>query len=167
MSEDSEISWDGDGQLKVLTFDLSGETFALEANFVCEISDLLPETVVPGSTPIAGSVINFRGSVIPVADLHLAFNLDSQKISLDSRFIVIELDCGGGDTCLVGLKADKVHEVTTLDRSAIEPPPRVGTRWHQEFIRCLAKRNGDFIVVPNLSRIFSTGNTSSGPAAQH
>ncbi len=169
MSEDTEILWDSDGQLKVLTFDLSGETFALEANFVCEILDLLPETIVPGSAPIAGSVINFRGSVIPVADLHLAFDLNQQKITLDSRFIVIELDCGGGDTCFVGLKADKVYEVTTLDRSATEPAPRVGTRWHQEFIRCLAKRNGDFIVVPNLSKIFETCGQSVGPVstAQH
>lgn len=162
MNEDSEISWDADGQLKVLTFNLSGETFALEANFVCEILDLLPETRVPGSAPIAGSVINFRGSVIPVADLHLAFDLGEQNASLDSRFIVIELDCGSGETCCIGLKADKVHEVTTLDRSTTEPAPRIGTRWRQDFIRCLAKRNGDFIVVPNLPKIFATCGQSVG-----
>jgi purine-binding chemotaxis protein CheW len=161
MNEDTEIAWDEAGQLKVLTFDLSGETFALEANFVCEILDLLPETAVPGSAPIAGSVINFRGSVIPVADLHLAFDLKQQKISTDSRFIVIELEFGD-ETCFIGLKADKVHEVTTLDRSATEPAPRIGTRWHQDFIRCLAKRNGDFIVVPNLPRIFATSGQSVG-----
>jgi purine-binding chemotaxis protein CheW len=161
MNEDSEIQWDSDGQLKVLTFDLSGETFALEATFVCEILDLLPETKVPGSAPIAGSVINFRGSVIPVADLHLAFDLETKGISLDSRFIVIELD-SGTETYLIGLKADKVHEVTTLDRSKTEAAPRIGTRWRQDFIRCLAKRNGDFIVVPNLPRIFATCAQSAG-----
>lgn len=160
MNEEAEISWDSDGQLKVLTFDLSGETFALEANFVCEILDMLPETVVPGSATIAGSVINFRGSVIPVADLHLAFDLDQRETTLDNRFIVIELDCDG-ESCLIGLKADKVHEVTTLDRTNTEPAPRIGTRWRQDFIRCLAKRNGDFIVVPNLSRIFATGSQST------
>jgi purine-binding chemotaxis protein CheW len=168
MEEDTEILWDGDGQLKVLTFDLGGETFALEASFVCEILDLLPETAVPGSAPIAGCVINIRGSVIPVAELHLAFGLTAKNVSLDSRYIVIELECGG-DTCLIGLKADKVYEVTTLDRSATEPAPRIGTRWRQDFIRCLAKRNGDFIVVPNLPRIFSTCGQSAGfaCATQH
>ena len=166
MNDDNEIAWE-DGRLKVLTFDLSGETFALEANLVCEILDLLPETTVPGSAPIAASVINFRGSVIPVADLHLAFDLAPKGISLDSRFIVIELD-GTGEACLVGLKADKVYEVTTLNRATTEPAPRVGTRWRQDFIRCLAKRNGDFIVVPNLSRIFATCGQSQGLAGtQH
>lgn len=156
-----DIQWDGDGQLKVLTFDLSGETFALEANLVCEILDLLPETKVPGSAPIAGSVINFRGSVIPVADLHLAFGLQTKDVTLDNRFIVIELDCEG-ESCLIGLKADKVHEVTTLERAKTEGAPRIGTRWRQDFIRCLAKRQGDFIVVPNLPRIFATCGPSVG-----
>ena len=167
MSQDGDIAWDEDGQLKVVTFDLSGETFALEANLVCEILDILPETQVPGSAPIAGSVINFRGSVIPVADLHLAFGLGGRAVSQDSRFIVIELeqDC---ETCVIGLKADKVHEVTTIDRKAIEPAPRIGTRWRQDFIRCLAKRKGDFIVIPDLSRIFSScGLGTSQAGTQH
>lgn len=161
MTDETEILWDADGQLKVLTFDLSGETFALEASCVCEILDLLPETVVPGSAPIAGSVINFRGSVIPVADLHLAFDLKAPDASLDNRFIVIELGCSD-ETCRIGLKADKVHEVTNLERSATEPAPRIGTRWRQDFIRCLAKRNGDFIVLPNLPRIFATSGQTVG-----
>lgn len=153
MTGDGEVVWDEDGQVKVLTFDLSGETFALEANMVCEILDILPETQVPGSAPIAGSVINFRGSVIPVADMRLAFGLDTKVVTSDSRFIVIELD-HDNEPCVIGLKADKVHEVTTLDHRATEAAPRIGTRWRQDFIRCLAKRDGDLIVVPNLPRIF-------------
>lgn len=160
MQDDTGLAFE-DGQVKIVTFDLSGQTFALEANLVCEILDLLPETEVPGSATIAASVINFRGSVIPVADLHLAFNLPPSRISLDSRFIVIELDCSG-EQCLIGLKADKVYEVTTLTQSVTEPPPRVGTHWRQDFIRCLAKRNGDFIVVPDLHRIFAICGQSLG-----
>ncbi|MDR3527118.1 MAG: chemotaxis protein CheW [Rhizomicrobium sp.] len=166
MSDDSELAWEDD-QLKALTFDLSGETFALEASVVCEILDILPETSVPGSAPIAGSVINFRGSVIPVADLRLAFGLAQKGVSLDSRFIVIELECQG-ETCLIGLKADKVFEVTTISRSTTEAAPRIGMHWRQDFIRCLAKRNGDFIVVPNLPRIFaSCGQSASLTGTQH
>lgn len=167
MSHDSDIAWDEDGQLKVVTFDLGGETFALEANLVCEILDILPETQVPGSAAIAGSVINFRGSVIPLTDLHLAFGLDAPAVSQDSRFIVIELECNG-ETCIIGLKADKVYEVTTIDHKTVEPAPRIGTRWRQEFIRCLAKRKGDFVVFPDLPRIFSTcGLGPTQVATQH
>ena len=40
------------GPIEALTFDLYGETFALEAGLVQEVLDLLPETGVPGA-PIA------------------------------------------------------------------------------------------------------------------
>ncbi len=88
-------------EVEVLTFDLNGETFALEAVIVQEILDLLPETAVPGSQPFVASVINFRGKVIPLADLRLAFGMEATEATIDSRIIVIELDLQGEQT-LVG-----------------------------------------------------------------
>src|SRR5262245_64074086 len=98
-------------EIEVLTFDMNGETFALEEVMVQAILDLLPETAVPGSQPFAASVINFRGKVIPLADLRLAFGMEAAEATIDSRIIVIELDLQGEPT-LVGLRTDKVNEVT-------------------------------------------------------
>lgn len=156
MSEKHNIVWQDGTRLEVLTFDMQGETFAIEASLVREILDRMPETPVPGSAAMVASLVNFRGKVVPIADLHLAFGLATSDNTVDSRIIVIEIDMDD-EPCLVGLKADKVHEVTTLERAATESAPRVGMRWRQDFIRCLAKRGGDFIVVPDLIKIFSTG----------
>ena len=141
--------------LQVLTFDLHGETFALEAGLVREVLDLTPETAVPGSAPFVSAVINFRGRVIPLADLRLAFGLARGADTIDSRIVVIEYELEGGPT-LVGLRADKVHEVAT------EEAPRVGLRWRTDFIRCLARRDGDLIVVPDLGQIFATKGGATG-----
>lgn len=157
MSQDIEMA---DTQ-QVLTFDLAGETFALEANLVREVMDLAPETPVPGSPPFVDSVINFRGRVIPLADLRVAFGLDRCGTSIDSRVVVIEYDLDG-DPTLVGLRADKVHEVTSLEASETETPPSVGLRWRSDFIRCLARRDGDLIVVPDLHQIFLTRGGATG-----
>lgn len=140
--------------LQVLTFDLHGETFALEAGLVREVLDLLPETAVPGAAPFVNAVINFRGRVIPLADLRLAFDLERGQPTIDSRIVVIEYDVDG-DPCLVGLRADKVHEVTSIELADTEESPRVGLRWRTDFIRCLARRDGDLIVVPDLGQIFA------------
>jgi len=156
MTDEPSINWDSTDQLQVLTFELNGEIFAVEAGIVREILDHTPETAVPGSAPLVGSVINFRGSVIPFADLHMAFDMPCGDTTNDSRIIVIEFEMEG-TACLVGLRADKVHEVTTLERASAEAAPRIGMKWRQDFIRCLAKRNGDFIVVPDLERIFVLG----------
>jgi purine-binding chemotaxis protein CheW len=157
-------TWSGEDEVEVLTFDLNGEIFALHAAMVQEIIDLAPETAVPGAAAFAGSVINFRGKVIPLADLRIAFGLEATEGTIDSRIVVIELSIQGEQT-LVGLRTDKVHEVTTLNRADSEPPPSIGMRWRAEFIRCLVKRNGEFIVVPDLQQIFDRQRDTRAPAA--
>ena len=163
---DHEQLWSGEEELSVLTFNLNGETFAIEAIVVQEILDLLPETAVPGSMPFVGSVINFRGKVIPLADIRLAFGMIATETTIDSRIIVIELDIENEPT-LIGIRTDKVNEVTTLAKVASEPPPSVGMRWRADYINCLVKRGGEFIIVPNLQAIFSSqrDRTSSSNAS--
>ena len=146
--------WGDRDEREVLTFDLAGETFAFDATMVQEILDLLPETAVPGARPFVGSVINFRGKVIPLADIRLAFGMEATKPTIDSRIIVAELDIEGEST-LVGVRTDKVHEVTTLSRAARENPPSIGMRWRADYIDCLVKRDSDFIIVPNMHTIFT------------
>ncbi len=147
--------------IEALTFDVQGETFALEAGLVREVLDLLPETEIPGAPAFVGAVINFRGRVIPLADLGLAFGLERTAPTTDSRVIVIEFEIDSVPT-LIGLRADKVFEVTTIEHASTEEAPRVGLRWRQDFIQRLAKRGGDLIVIPSLAAIFAArGRTSS------
>lgn len=147
--------WGTGDEAEVLTFELAGERFAFDAVIVQEILDLLPETAVPGSRPFVASVINFRGKVIPLADIRLAFGMESTEPTIESRIVVIELEIEGEPT-LIGVRTDKVYEVTTLDRAASEPPPSVGMRWRPDFIHCLVKRDADFIIVPNMQAIFAS-----------
>jgi purine-binding chemotaxis protein CheW len=155
--------WGADDELSVLSFNLNGETFAIEATVVQEILDLLPETHVPGSKPFVSSVINFRGKVIPLADIRLAFGMEVSEATIDSRIIVIELDLDGEPT-LIGIRTDRVYEVTTLARTASEPPPSVGMRWRADYIDCLVKRGGEFVIVPNLNAIFVSQRDRSAVA---
>ncbi|MDQ0457331.1 chemotaxis protein CheW [Rhizobium paknamense] len=146
--------WGDQDDLSVLTFTLGAETFAIKATMVQEIIDLLPETLVPGARPFVSSVINFRGKVIPLADIRLAFGMMPAVATIDSRIIVAEIDMEG-EPILVGIRTDRVYEVTSLTRAASEPPPAIGMRWRADFIDCLVKRGGEFIILPDLLAIFS------------
>lgn len=148
------IPWNPQGQLEVLTFHLDQDIFAIEAGLVCEILDLLTETAVPGSRDLVGSVVNFRGKVIPIADLRLAFGLPRGEATIDARIVVIELDLNG-EPVLIGLKTDKVLEVTTLAQEAREPTPAVGMRWRRDFIRSLFRHGDSVVVLPNVEAIFA------------
>ncbi|WP_066727383.1 chemotaxis protein CheW, partial [Sphingomonas pituitosa] len=150
----SAVPWDEAGHLEVLTFDLGEETFAIEAVLVREILDLLPETRVPGAAPLVRSVVNFRGKIIPIADLRQAFAMAPAEATLDSRIVVIEIPLAG-EPLQIGIRTDKVHEVATLDQAASEEPPAVGMRWRRHFVRTLVRRPGGIVVLPDLHAIFA------------
>ncbi len=156
--------WDGEGRLEVLTFNLGEETFALEATLVREILDLLPETRVPGAAPLLGSVFNFRGKIIPIANLRLAFAMPETEATVDSRIVVIETEAEG-EVFQIGIRTDKVHEVATLDRSASEEPPAVGMRWRRDFVRELVRRQDGVVVLPDLGAIFRSLTGADDSAA--
>lgn len=149
----SSLPWTTNGTLEVLSFGLGGETLAIEAPLVQEILDLLPETAVPGADPLVGHVINFRGRVIPLADLRPAFGMEQASPTRDSRIVVITLPVGDSDE-LIGLRADRVNEVTTLPMAACEAPPMIGMRWPRGHVRALVRQADGVTVLPDLHSIF-------------
>lgn len=142
-----------DGGGEVLMFGMGGETFALDAVIVREILDVVPRTAVPGAHRLAGHVINFRGRVIPLADLRPAFGMEKTADTQDSRIIVVELMLDD-ETQLVGLATDSVDEVATLDPAACEDPPAIGMRWPREHVRQLVRRQDGIVVLPDLQALF-------------
>jgi purine-binding chemotaxis protein CheW len=141
--------------LEVLTFGMGSETFALDAVLVREILDMQPRTPVPGANALVGHIINFRGRVIPLADLRPAFGMERQDATPDSRIVVVELTIDDEPT-LIGLTTDSVEEVATLDTTTCEDPPTIGMRWPREHVRSLVKRDSGIVVLPDLDAIFTT-----------
>jgi len=148
--------------MRALTLRLDDEYFAIEAESVREILDLVPVTEVPNASPFAPGLINVRGRVVPLADLKVAFGMPQAKTDQDTRIVVIETEIDNEPT-VVGILADKVYDVTDIEPSAIEEAPRVGMRWRSDYVRGIGKRNGNFIIIPDLHRIFETQGRRSVP----
>ena len=141
-----------DGE-EFLHFELQGEVFALEAMIVREILDVVTVTRVPGAPRLVNGVINFRGKIIPLADLRLAFDMEPTEATIDSRIVVIETELDGEQHWLC-FRADKVLEVATIAPASCEEPPMVGMRWNRRHVRWLARRDESVIVIPDLPAIF-------------
>jgi purine-binding chemotaxis protein CheW len=54
-----------------------------------------------------------------------------------------------------------VHEVTAIAQNVTEAAPRLGLSWRQDFVRRLARRGGDLIVIPDLDQIFAARGQST------
>lgn len=140
---------------QALMLGLAGEYFAIDARQVREILDPMPVTRVPGAKPFVSSVLNFRGKVIPLADLRLRLGLAPAPIGPDSRFVVVETEVDG-DAMTVGVVADKVYEVAELEAATLQKSPPVGMRWRPEFVVGIAKWKDEFIVLPDMNRMLSS-----------
>jgi purine-binding chemotaxis protein CheW len=141
------------GAMKALTIGLQNEIFALPAESVREILDIVPITEVPNARAFVGGLINVRGRVVPLADLRVMFGMHRPPPDKDTRIVVIEIDLDGEPT-IAGILADRVRDVTDIETASIEETPKVGMRWPAEFIRGIGRRGDEFVIIPNMGRIF-------------
>ncbi len=148
------------GTSQYLTFRLGDEIFALEIFKVREVLEFRSVTKVPRTPPFMRGVINLRGSVVPVVDLHMKFGTGATETAVDTCIIITEVNIDG-ETLLLGALADSVEEVFDMDAAQIEPPPRMGTRLNVDFIRGMGKKDEEFVIILDVDKVFSAEEIAS------
>jgi purine-binding chemotaxis protein CheW len=138
-----------------LTFKLEEEVFALEISKVREVLDFTTVTKVPQTPDFMLGVINLRGSVVPVVDMRTKFGVARAEKTVDSCFIIVEIELDQ-ESVVLGALVDSVQEVIELDPDQIEPPPRIGTRLNTKYIKGMGKRDSAFIMILDIDRVFSS-----------
>ena len=154
----------GASSMRALTFGLQGEVFAIAAEMVREILDVPPVTHVPNASAITSGLINVRGRVVPLVDLRVVFGMDRPPADADTRVVVIEIDLDG-EAAIVGILADRVHDVADIETASVEEAPKVGMRWPTEYVRGIGRRDGVFVFIPDMERIFAMDG-GTGPARE-
>ncbi|MBF0377643.1 MAG: chemotaxis protein CheW [Desulfamplus sp.] len=138
-----------------LTFKLDDEIYALGINHVREVLDFTKITRVPRMPDFMCGVLNLRGGVVPVVDLRIKFAMPVKEKTVDTCIIIIEITIGEEET-LLGIMADSVQEVMSLEPDQIKPPPKIGTRLKTEFIKGMGKKNDEFIIILECDKVFSS-----------
>jgi purine-binding chemotaxis protein CheW len=137
-----------------LSFKLGAEVFAVHVNEVLNILEMTKITSIPRAPIYLKGVINLRGLVLPIVDARIKFNLEVQEVTANTCIIVMDL-LNNGDVVHVGFIVDQVLEVLELDAAQIEPAPSLGVSYKAEFITGMARANDDFVMLLNMSKIFS------------
>jgi purine-binding chemotaxis protein CheW len=137
-----------------LSFRLEEEIFALDISNVREVLDYTKITRIPQAPEFMLGVVNLRGGVVPVVDMRLKFGMTRTEKTLNTCIIIVEVELDGQVTVL-GALADSVQEVMEIDPDHIEPPPRIGTRMKNKFIKGMGKRDDQFIIILDIDKVFS------------
>lgn len=138
-----------------LTFKLGEELFAANVGKVLNILEMTKVTKVPKAPAYMKGVINLRGSVLPLIDTKIKFDMGETIYTTNTCILVLDIDMGG-DSVHVGALVDSVQEVIELDETQLQPPPSIGSRYKSEFIEGMAKVGENFIMILNMDLIFST-----------
>lgn len=145
-----------------LTFMLSGEIYALEILNIKEIIQYGDLTEVPMMPAFIRGVINLRGKVVPVVDMNARFGRGITSIARRTSIVIIEFnDDEETGSHSIGVMVDAVNEVIDIARQDIEPPPAFGARIRPDFVTGMAKHNGRFIIVLNLTQVLSVAEMSA------
>ena len=136
------------------TFTLGQEDFALEIAKVREVLDYTTITKVPRMPEYLRGVINLRGNVVPVIDLRLKLGMSAIQKTVDTCIVIVEIEMDG-EIIQMGALADSVKEVIDLDPGQIAPPPRIGTKLKNEFIKGMGKQDEKFLIILDIDRILT------------
>lgn len=143
-----------------LTFRLAGEIFAIDVAKVREVLDLTTITAIPRTPEFMSGVINLRGSVVPVVDLRLCFEMSKTENTRNTCIVVVEVTLDNEPT-VIGALADSVEEVIDLEPEQIQPAPHIGTQIRTDFIRGMGKRDTQFIMILDIDRVFSADDLAA------
>lgn len=137
----------------MVAFEMGGEVIAVSTRVLREVIEPPRLTPVPTSDIHCPGLMNNRGVVLPVADLRPLFGMESRPFDSDSRIMVMQLDLESGPLT-VGVIAEMVHAVITLDASTVQTVPELGTRWPTYSVTGIGRWNGRFVHMIDVERVF-------------
>lgn len=146
---------DRPAQFDMVTFQLGGELLAIDTSSLREVIEPGVITRVPNAPGFANGLLNVRGSVVPLSDLRIPLRMTVRPPDEDTRILVLDLDLTG-TPCVVGMLAEKVHEVTQVASASLEDVPAVGARWPRHFVSSVGRKGDRFFIIPDLAAIFAT-----------
>jgi purine-binding chemotaxis protein CheW len=157
----SEQDFD-ESQNMYLTFDVAGETYAVNIRTVTTIVGVQRISEIPDLPDYIRGVMNLRGKVIPVMDMRLRFNLPWKEY--DDRTTIIVLDV---QDALTGLVVDKVNDVVTISPEQISAPPRRQSSGDKGVIQGLGKLEHQVCVILDVARLMLDFDVNNDLAAEN
>lgn len=143
-----------------LTFSLGDDVFAVGILVIKEIIQFGQLTTVPLMPGYIRGVINLRGAVVPVVDLHVRFGRGPAPVGKRTCIVIIEV-VQDGESHDIGIMVDAVSAVIDIPDGQIEPPPAFGSTVRTDFIAGMGKVDDRFVIIIDVSRTFSIGELSA------
>jgi len=155
------------GSQQVLTFVLGSETYGVDILRVQEIRGWSSVTKIPHAPAHVLGVLNLRGSIVPIVDMRMQFNLERAEYTAVTVIIVLSVQTRKGKRDF-GIVVDGVSDVVNIDDAQVKPAPELGSREATEHIRGLMPVADRMVVLLDIDKLIvgQFPNTGDNPQEQ-
>lgn len=136
---------------RIVTFRLGADLFAVDIAAVERVLKYDTPRAIPNVPAWIEGVIEYQGHVVPVIDLRRRFELTDGGVGPQTRMLVFNTD-----TELVAVVVDGVLDVRPLADVDLSDPPAFFRGLAGEYLRGLARRDGELVVVLDANRLLSS-----------
>lgn len=134
-----------------LTFTLGGEIYGIEILKVQEIRSYEIATKIANTPDFIKGVINLRGSIVPIVDLRMRFNLSSVEYNDFTVVIILNLN-----KRIIGIVVDGVSDVLALTRAQISPVPDLVASIDTKYLLGLATVEQQMLILLNIEQLMTS-----------
>ncbi len=129
-----------------VVYELANEKYALKISDVYEIIKMKKITVVHNSKPFLEGVINLRGRIVPVVNMHKRLEIDNYTSTKLTRIVILK-----SREEMIGVIVDRVNHVASF--SDIQPPPETVAGIDGNYFEGLGIIEGEVISILKIDKV--------------
>jgi purine-binding chemotaxis protein CheW len=135
---------------QLISFAIGNDQFGVDIMAVREIKGWTDITPLPRQPDYVRGVLNLRGVIVPIVDLRCRFGQGLTQATPLHIVIIVQI----GEKP-IGLLADRVLDIVSLDVTQIKPVPRVAQAHRLNFLSGLIATDDAMIALIDLSHLLS------------
>jgi purine-binding chemotaxis protein CheW len=143
-----------------ISFAIGEEQYGVAIMAVREIKGWSTITVLPNQPDYMRGVLNLRGIMVPIIDLRCRFSQGLTEATPMHIVIVVQVD-----NKTVGLLADRVLDIVSVETAQIQPVPHVSRNAQGNFLAGLVTVEDGMIALLDLDRLLQQSDVEALAAA--
>jgi purine-binding chemotaxis protein CheW len=143
------------GSSQFISFAIGNDQYGVDIMAVREIKGWTAITHLPRQPDYVRGVLNLRGVIVPIVDLRCRFGQGLTEATPLHIVIIVQIG-----SKLVGLLADRVLDIVSLDASQIQPVPRVVQSARLDFLSGIVTVEDAMIALIDLPNLLSVNSAS-------
>jgi purine-binding chemotaxis protein CheW len=149
----------GTASTEFISFAIGDEQYGVDIMAVREIKEWSGVTQLPNQPDYMRGVLNLRGVMVPIIDLRCRFGQGLTDATPVHVVIVVQV---GNKT--IGLLADRVLDIVSVEASRIQPVPHVSRASQANFLSGLVTIESTMIALINLNNLLAERSESEALA---